>query len=70
MNSHASGDIADGTAMNAVRMMTRPEQTLPSLLELLNSLTDALPPPDLGERTMERVDQDRSGRQTRADKAS
>jgi hypothetical protein len=59
MNSHASGEEADCTAMNAVKLMARPEQVLPSLLGMLNSLADALPPPDLCERTMELVDQDR-----------
>jgi len=62
MNSHASGDEAECTAMNAVKLMTRPEQTVPSLLGLLSSLADALPPPGLCERTMERVEQDRLDR--------
>jgi len=59
MNSHASGEEAECTAMNAVRLMAQPHQVLPSLFGLLNSLSDGVPPDDLCDRTMERVDQDR-----------
>ncbi len=76
MNSHASGREADRTAtsavtaMDAVNLMARPEQVLPSLMGLLNSLADALPPPDLCERTMELVDRDRLEEERLARKAS